>query len=162
MGKSEEEAKQNSKKRRRRKILFILFSATVLLLSAWVFVKIFRQRSGEEIYNAVFGAPVPRCTNIINKKDHHVPIIDCCIWLHFTSCPEEINRIIHNIDTASYKLIKKYLPPSASREQPSWWKPEKSGSDQILLCYYNSNEAHYRIFYISKDSTEVYYQDLVY
>lgn len=159
MGKSEEKAKQNRKKRRIRKTLFILFSVIVLLLSVWVLVGIFRQRSGEEIYNAVFGAPVTRCGNIINKKDHNVPVIDCCIWLHFTSCPKEINRIIHDIDTASY--IKKYFFTPDSGEQPSWWKPEKLGSDPILLCYYNSNEAHSRIFHISKDSTEVNYQDLV-
>lgn len=54
----------------------------------------FKARTGNEIYNAMFGNPVDKCTKVINHKDQIVPRLDCCIWLEFQTCSTELSRIV--------------------------------------------------------------------
>ena len=60
-----------------------------------------KPRTGDEIYSALFGKTNNSCLKVLNQQDQIVPKIDYAIWLHFKTCPNELNRILqlHNFKT---------------------------------------------------------------
>lgn len=123
----------------------------------------FKARTGNEIYEALFGAPQQNCAQVINKRDQVVPRLDCCIWLEFATCPAELRRIIAQepykksvvaaTDTLSY--IPNYSP------RPEWFKPAVLGDSIVKLRHYNPyNPNCDRILLFSKDSTRAFYCDM--
>ena len=92
-----------------KRIRTILFSLILLFLGVcsglWavylftsksykVINDVFKPRSGDKIYEALFGLPVSNCVIILNYQDQVVPRIDYAIWLHFKTCPAELERIV--------------------------------------------------------------------
>jgi hypothetical protein len=125
--------------------------------------EVFKPRSGLEIYTSLFHKPVGNCLTVINKQDQIVPKLDCCIWLEFQTCPDELSRIISQ---ESYK-ISKYLSADTSSydllygPKPEWWKPSLLG-DSIIVMQNNSphNPNRERTLIFSKDSLRAFYCDM--
>jgi len=125
--------------------------------------KSFEPRTGEEIYNTLFGPPADNCLTVLNKTDQIVPRLDCCIWLDFRTCPLELRRIIalekykstvyNSIDTAEY--IPTYSP------MPVWWTPYKLNKTiTVLTTYDTANPNRNKILIFAKDSSHAYYCDM--
>ena len=129
----------------------------------------FRKRTGMQIYTALFEQPVTNCVRVINSQDAYIPRIDCCIWIEFTTCSEELKRII-----ATKKLM-----PVASQAQligdsvvsvldnipdygsPTWFNPKNLGEDFITLRKHERDNPNWDlILYFSKDSTHAFYCDM--
>ncbi len=116
------------------------------------------KRTGMEMYTAVLGKPETNCVTVINSQDAYIPKIDCCIWLEFTTCPNEIKRVI----------IEKELKPSTQSgnipeysPQPEWFIPENLGAGfKIMRKYDPEDPNHDLILYFAKDSTRAYYCDM--
>jgi hypothetical protein len=164
--------------RKRRKVIYIsllllLFTIGAGIWTGYLFatkaytriknVKLpIRERSGNEIYNALFGSPEQTCVNVRNKKDQFIPRLDCCIWLEFTTCSAELRRIIAQqpynqslISTADTLAIPDYSP------RPEWFKPALLGDSIISLRNYKSdNPNRDQLLIFSKDSTHVFYCDM--
>jgi len=119
---------------------------------------IFKPRTGEEIYTALFDGNPNKCTQILEKQDQVIPKIDIAIYLHFKSCPTEIERILSlhsfEIDTLLAKDILN------STIDPHWFKP-KNLSDTILVYHYNKDElGNGQTHYVSKEKDEVFCKDI--
>lgn len=118
--------------------------------------KIAANRTGTEVYTAVFGTPIKNCVNVYHYMDPVVPIIDNALMLHFHACPNEMRRILelHKNDMLGKKIAKEAGPFGFA----DWFTPEKLG-DSILL--FSDTGAKMRTqLYVSTDSTEAYYIDI--
>lgn len=132
------------------------------------------KRSGMDIYIALLNKPTENCVTVINSQDHFIPRVDCCIWLEFKTCPNEIERIIatkkltptfithttHSRDSTLEAIVEidkspEYIP------KPEWFKPGSLGEGYQIMRKHSQNDPnHHLILYFSKDSTRAYYCDL--
>lgn len=126
------------------------------------FSELVKPRSGEEIYNALFGETDKDCLKIIDYQDQIVPKIDYAIWLHFKTCPEECSRIISEFDYNREELeTKNWNLGTPLAENIEWWKPKEMGETIIVYEYPIKEGRNIRTLWISKDSTEVYCRDIL-
>ena len=119
-------------------------------------------RSGEEIYNALFGAASNECLEILNYQDQVVPKVDYAIWLHFKTCPEECSRILSEFDYSRTQLG----PGNRDLGIPSdvnidWWNPRGLGDTLFVYEYEIRQGKNTRTLWVSMDSTEVYCRDIL-
>src|SRR5690554_6785902 len=122
----------------------------------------FKPRTGDEIYDALFGEKQTDCIKILNFQDQVVPKIDYAIWLHFETCPEELTRILSRYDFSEEKLS------TASRdgkipysETLDWFKPTTLG-DTILVYEYSTNDSrNIQTIWTNLDSTKVFVRDIL-
>lgn len=140
---------------------FMLFS--VLLKTQDKIITAMRPRTGQSIYNALFGVPAKPCVQVKRYKDQVVPRLDCCIWLEFNTCPEELQRIIKQQSYQNQQHAaadsSSYLPSYSDR--PVWWEPWDLGEKLNSLQHIDPadpNHAQYLLFSI--DSTRGYYCDM--
>lgn len=155
-------------------IISILFLFFAVIVSAWTVYTFgsksytaiknnFKSRNGLEIYTALFGKDSSNCVIVLNKMDQIIPRLDCCIWLEFTTCQQELNRIIsqhiyketryRSLDTAQY--IPTYSP------MPDWWKPYILADSVIVMQDFNfDNPNRDKILIFSKDSSHAFYCDM--
>jgi hypothetical protein len=159
-----------------RKKLLILYLALFFLFSAMctgaysVYVLIsktrnriadyFRPRSGAQIYTALFGEPDVNCVQVKNHKDQLVPRLDCCIWLEFRTCPAELDRILKQKQYIRSLVAGPDIkqPGNDGSEKPFWWTPEVLGDTVTVM--YSEEPDRWITFYISKDSSKVFYKDM--
>ncbi|HUP11743.1 MAG TPA: hypothetical protein VM187_06015 [Niastella sp.] len=114
-----------------------------------------KRRTGMEMYTALFGMPETNCVTVINSQDAYIPKIDCCIWLEFTTCANEIKRIIDKKGLSPY-VSSDNLPNYSPR--PKWFVPDNLGAGYIILRKHNPDDPnHDEILYLSKNSTRAYY-----
>jgi hypothetical protein len=119
-------------------------------------------RSGEEIYNALFGKTDNDCLKISDYQDQIVPKIDYAIWLYFKTCPEECSRILSEFDYNIGELeTKNWNSGTPLAENIEWWKPKEMGDTIIVYEYPIKEGKNIRTLWISKDSTEVYCRDIL-
>ena len=166
----------------KRKMAFIYSALAIFLLflgvAGWTVLKFvtssyrklkasteIKQRSGLEIYTAVFNSTPANCLKITNYKDHVMPILDCCIWLELSTCPYEMERVLtqsvyeaEKLDTTQLSL---YMP-GLSSEMPSWWNPRLLGDTVLAFTYKEPNKDRIQRFFVSSDSTKAFYYDAVY
>jgi hypothetical protein len=123
----------------------------------------FRGRSGNEIYIALFGNPLWDCVTVVNQKDQTVPRLDCCIWLEFKTCPEELQRIIalepytSTVFAASDTAL--YMP--GYNPKPAWFRPVSLGDSILVLRKHSTdNPNRDQLLFLSMDSTHVFYCDM--
>jgi len=91
--------------------------------------EILEPRSGEEIYNALFGKTDNECLKTIDHQDQVIPKIDYAIWLHFKTCPEECSRILSEFDYSKEDLeTKSWKSGTPLAENIEWWKPKEMGA----------------------------------
>lgn len=120
----------------------------------------FKARTGKEIYTTLFKKPENDCLTVTNKKDQYVPGLDCCIWLEFSTCPQELERVIQQEKYDVQKTSSAFVSISGDNEKPDWWKPTQSGDSVFLQHNYDGRRLQQLLF--SKDSTKVLYCDMLY
>ncbi|MCF1714960.1 hypothetical protein L0U88_10010 [Flavihumibacter sp. RY-1] len=124
--------------------------------------KAIEPRPGVAIYTDLFGNSNVSCIQVINSKDRVVPVVDCCIWLEFTTCPEEAARIIAQHPYQSTKLNKEGLrfAEPAVEEKPSWFAPASLGDSALAFKFTNPKGKTEELLFLSPDSTRGYYCNL--
>ena len=91
--------------RKQKGFFVVLFFVLSILCAGFSFIRFIhisyrnitntlKPRKGIDIYTSLWGKPVGNCTIIIDAQDAVIPIIDDGIWLHFKSCPQEIERLL--------------------------------------------------------------------
>lgn len=121
----------------------------------------FKARTGKEIYLAHFKKPVNDCVAVTNNKDQYIPGLDCCIWLEFSTCPQELERIIQQEKYELQKIKTAQVDISGDSEKPGWWKPAQLG-DSILFFRHDDAGRRLQQLLCSTDSTKVLYCDMLY
>ena len=159
----------------RRKLKLVLLSLAFLLGSVATGVyagfrfvgksfrmarEILKPRTGPEIYTAQFGNSPHNCSQLIHYQDQRIKRLDYTIWLHFRTCPVELQRILslHDYETDRILTAGWPGPPEINRPAGNWFRPELLGETILLFRYHNDNGGG-REIYASSDSTEVYYLD---
>ena len=101
-----------------------------------VMTKIHFGRSGDEIYDGLFGKPAG-CVKVMEYKDQPVPGFDGAIRIHFLTCPEEIARILAQNKYEASKISSRGLAGElgVSVSKSDFIKPELLG-DTILVFEY--------------------------
>ncbi len=113
-----------------------------------------KSRSGEEIYLALFGTSQNECVKVLEKTDQLIPRIDDAIYLHFTTCPAELNRILNQNQYSFRKTSTKDFT------NQNWWKPQTLGDSALFFEYVHPDGRRVQQVYSSADSSEVYYKDI--
>lgn len=118
--------------------------------------EIMRPRTGQEIYVALFGEPLPGCVEVLKHRDQTVPVIDTDIVLEAKTCPQEVQRIFKQFD---YKVTKSGtdLPESDSTE---WLRPSDFGDSVWVWTNFN-DYGNGREVFLSSDSTRLYCRDVL-
>ena len=160
--------------RKNRVIIFSsLFSLTITLGSAfWTgyllldksyhkVTETLRPRTGEEIYSALFGKPENECVKILNYQDQIVPKIDYAIWLHFETCPKELNRILNQHEFIASILAKTGVEQNGPSENDKWFKPQTLGDSLLVFVYKKDDFGNGQTIYSSLDSTRVFCIDVL-
>jgi hypothetical protein len=118
-----------------------------------------KQRTGDEIYAALFDGKPNKCTVVLEKQDQVLPVIDVAIYLHFKTCEAELNRILKQ-QHYEMSLLEKYDFDTSSTTEPDWFKPLKM-SDSIFVYTYKKNDfGSYQTLFVSKKKDEVYCIDV--
>lgn len=158
-------------KRKRRIFLLAIFSLIIALLfgilSAYQIASKsynqvtgwFKARSGADIYEALFDKPANSCIKVLDFQDPVIPRIYTELLLHFTTCPEEMKRILHQKEF-SYSKISNAQILSASNENDTWFKPESLGDTVLVFEHQYDNSSNFQGLYSNLDSTEVYLIDV--
>lgn len=122
---------------------------------------IFKMRTGDEIYDALFEKRKTDCVKILNFRDQVVPKIDYAIWLHFKTCPNELGRILSRHDFNGEKLpTDKWNRKIPLGETIEWFNPTTLG-DTIMVYEYSTNDNRsIQTIWTNLDSTEVYVRDI--
>lgn len=149
-------------------IVILFFGIGFGLWTAYLFTsksynrltEIFRPRAGIEIYTALFGQTKSNCVEVLNYQDQVVPKIDYAIWLHFKTCPDELQRILSLHDFKTEIVSTKGWDTSGPLANENWFKPETLG-DSILTFTYNKDDyGNGQCIYSSLDSTQVFCKDI--
>jgi hypothetical protein len=121
-----------------------------------------KPRTGDEIYDALFDKRQSDCVKVINYQDQVVPRIDYAIWLHFETCPNELNRIL-----SRHKFSTKMLPTKdwtgeiPYGESLPWFNPTTLGDSLMVYEYSTNDNRNIQTIWASMDSTEVFCRDLL-
>jgi hypothetical protein len=120
-----------------------------------------RPRTGDEIYDALFDKRQTNCIKILNYQDKIVPKIDYAIWLHFETCPKELERIL-----SRHKFTAGKLPTDTwdgkipYGETLDWFNPITLG-DTIMVYEYSTNDSrNIQTIWTNFDSTKVFVRDI--
>ena len=161
-----------TKRDKKLKLTALLFFFAFIGLTTWTGFKFvsktynkvadsLKPRTGDEIYDALFGKRQTDCVKILNYQDPVVPKIDYAIWLHFETCPNELNRLLslHDFKTEIVSTTEWNTEGPLAHE--NWFKPETLG-DTILVFIYNKDEyGNGQHIYSSLDSTKVFVKDIL-
>jgi len=122
---------------------------------------IFKPRTGEEIYTALFGKTGNKCVKVLKYQDQIVPKIDYAIWLHFETCPDELKRILQLHNFQAERKSTEDWQSDGPLANDNWFKPETLG-DTVLVFHYEKDEyGNGQPIYSSLDSTKVYCIDVL-
>ncbi|MBL7770715.1 MAG: hypothetical protein JNK20_17180 [Flavipsychrobacter sp.] len=124
--------------------------------------KAIEPRPGDAIYTDLFGNTNQSCLQVINSKDRVVPLVDCCIWLEFTTCPQEAARIIAQHPYQFTKLNKEGIQfaEPAVNEKPSWFVTAALGDSALAFKFTDPKAKSEQLLFLSTDSTRAYYCNL--
>jgi hypothetical protein len=162
-----------SKKSKRLKLMALLSFIVFTGLTGWTAFRFVRKsynkvkesirpRTGDEIYDALFGKRQTDCVNILNYQDQVVPKIDYAIWLHFETCPKELQRILSRHEFTVDKL------PTANwdgripyGETLNWFNPTTLGDTIMVYEYSADNSRNIQTIWTNLDSTKVFVRDVL-
>ncbi len=96
-------------------------------------IQTLRPWTGDDIYDALFEQRQTNCVKILNYQDHLLPKIDCAIWLHFETCPNEFKRMInlHKFKTEIVSTKGWHSEDVLANE--SWFKPASLGDSMLVF-----------------------------
>ena len=155
--------------KKRKKLIFSAILVLVLFFgtAAWTGFTIVKKsvnrlqeavapRTGEEIYAVLFGNPGASCVNIIDHQDLVVPVIDDAIWLHFETCPVELNRILalKEYSTTKTPIAQSYGIPDG--DVLEWFNPKAMADTILVFEHFSDDLRNSQTLWVSTDSTKVY------
>ncbi|MFT3980736.1 MAG: hypothetical protein QM687_09730 [Ferruginibacter sp.] len=162
-----------TKKNRALKLASFLFFFAFIGFSSWTAFKFVNKsynklakaaspRTGDEIYDALFGKRQADCIKILHYQDQVIPKIDYAIWLHFETCPKELERILSRHAFTVEKLS------AANRdgkipyaETLAWFNPATLG-DTIIVYEYSTNDSrNIQTIWTNPDSTQAFVRDIL-
>jgi hypothetical protein len=160
--------------KKKRKFVFISVGILLLVIgcaswTGYLFVSksynrvsdMFKPRTGEEIYAALFGKTDNNCLKVLNYQDQVVPKIDYAIWLHFAICPDELKRILKLHDFEFEKQSTKGWQTDGPSANEKWFKPETLGDSVLVFKYKKDEYGNGQTIYSSLDSTKVFCIDIL-
>lgn len=152
-------------------ISLFLFFAFVILSGSTVFkvvnksyhkvTEALKPRTGDEIYDSLFGTRQTKCVSVLNSQDQVVPKIDAAILLHFKTCPAELKRILAQHKFGVEKLsTSKWNQKVPYGENIKWFNPNKLGDTIMVYEYSSDNSRNIQTIWSNLDSTEVFVRDI--
>jgi hypothetical protein len=162
-------AKKNKRLKLTSFILFLVF----LCLTCWtIFTFVdksyqhvkesFRPRTGDEIYDALFGKRQSDCITILNYQDQVVPKIDYAIWLSFETCQKELKRILSKHTFTVEKLPTATLNGKIPYgENLKWFNPTTLGDTLMVYEYSSYDSRNIQTIWVNLDSTKVFVRDIL-
>lgn len=119
-----------------------------------------KPREGIEIYEALFGQPIPNCVDVIDRQDQVIPIIDTDIKLHFYTCKEELKRILSQHQYTHKKVAATTLFKDTINTAAPWFNPGLLADSVQIFVYEKDEYGNQQRLYCNTDSTEVYCLDI--
>ncbi len=121
----------------------------------------FRPRTGDELYTALFGLGSNGCVTVINYQDQILPKIDYAIWLHSKTCPAELSRILAKHDFKAELLPVRGLHVDGPSAKEHWFAPNVLGDSVLVFTYTRGDKRGGQTIYAATDSSEVYAVDVL-
>lgn len=160
----------NKNKKLKMTSLFVLF--VFIVCAGWTGYKIggktynkvaenLRPRTGEEIYESLFGKSQRDCVKILNYQDQVIPKIDYAIWLQFETCPAELRRILSSHNFKSEIVSTRKWNTDEPLANKNWFKPESLGDSILVSVYRKDDYGNEQYIYSSLDSTKVFVKDIL-
>ena len=119
-------------------------------------------RTGQEIYNALYGQDESGCVRVTESVDQVIPRIDPAIWLKFETCPTELKRILsqhtyyfNKVETTSWN---ESIPYGDTKD---WVNPQTMGDTVLVFEYASENRRNIQTLWASGDSTKVLARDML-
>ena len=162
-----------TKKNKTLKLTSLIVFFTFIACSTWTGYKFvskaydkvtdtFKIRTGDEIYDALFDKRKRSCIKILNYQDQVIPKIDYAIWLHFKTCPKELERILSKHNFEAEKLSSdNWNGKIPLVETLEWFNPTTLGDTIIVYEYSHSNNRNIKTLWTNTDSTEVFVRDIL-
>jgi hypothetical protein len=149
------------KKRNPLKLIAILLLFVFIALFDIKVRETFRSRTGEEIYEALFGKQKTNCVSILNYQDQIIPKIDYAIWLQFETCPEELKRILSKHEFSGSKVsTDKWNGKAPYGETIKWFNPKTLGDSIMVYEYSSDDRRNIQTIWANLDSTKVFVRDI--
>jgi energy-coupling factor transporter transmembrane protein EcfT len=160
------------KKNKKLKLTSLLLFFAFIGLTAWTGFKFvsktynkvtetLRPRTGDEIYDALFGKRKTNCIKILNYQDQVIPKIDYAICLHFETCPAEMKRILAKHNFKMEKQATKGWNNTGPLANENWFKPESLGDSVLVFKYSKDDYGNGQTIYSSVDSTRIFCIDIL-
>ncbi|MGV3540033.1 MAG: hypothetical protein ACO1OQ_09490 [Rufibacter sp.] len=118
-----------------------------------------KPRTGKEIYAALFGVPVYPCVQVKQMQDQVIPVLDTSIKLHFSTCPQEMERVLAQ---KPYEVEMKFRGKSILQEDDGpqdWFRPSLLGDTLVEYRHQQEGSTNVQILYTNLSQTEVYCVD---
>ncbi|WP_290793775.1 hypothetical protein [Flavihumibacter sp. UBA7668] len=141
--------------------LYFILKTTYTKVSGKV-EKAMEPRTGETIYTSLFGKSTNTCSKVINSKDAILPVIDCCVWIEFTTCPEEAARILAQHNYQFTKMNRegiRFAEPGIA-EKPNWFAPVSLGDSALVYKINLPKEKRESLLFLSTDSSRAFFCDI--
>ena len=119
-----------------------------------------KQRTGDEIYAALFDGKPNKCTVVFEKQDQVLPVIDVAIYLHFKTCEAELNRILNQQEYKMDVLVNNEDDTTSNSMDPNWFELSKMGDTIYVYTYKRNDFGSYQTLFVSKKKDEVYCMDV--
>jgi len=157
--------------KKRRKLILISLGILLLFITttAWTgynflsksYHKIassFKPVTGEELYTVLFGKPEYSCIKMIHYREQILPRIDDPTRLEFTTCPEELKRILslHKFEYRREPVKNIFVQEGID----NWFRPESLGDTVLVFKYFKDEGGNVQTIYTSTDSTKVFCVDI--
>lgn len=114
-------------------------------------------RSGEMIYNDLFGAPTTACVTITRHRDQVIPKLDTSIRLRVRTCPAELRRILGQ---AAYSSKKERTTRQNDTDE-NGFEPSSLGDTVWVHMTERIPGRNWRWIYCNMDSTEAIVEDVL-
>lgn len=167
------------KKGKKVQVLFGVSLVVFLALSFWVVgdiagksyrkirekiddIEVVHTRSGIEIYEALFDPRETDCIQILHYKDQIIPKIDVAIYLHFKTCPAELQRILSKQDYRSKTIATKGNSLDIPNGSGIAWLDIASLGDSVNVYEYASpNRRNIQTIWTNVAGNEVFVRDVL-
>ncbi len=121
-----------------------------------------KPRTGDEVYDGLFGKRKSACVKILNHQDQVIPKIDYAIWLYFETCPEELKRILSRHEFNAEKLATKDWDGKVPYGETLYWFNPTVLGDTIMVFEYSTNDRrNIQTIWASMDSSKVFARDIL-
>lgn len=119
-------------------------------------------RMGVQVYVDLFGIPRDCYSYVLESQDRVLPRIDYAIWIHFTTCPEEIQRISRQKKFTQTKVVAHQWAERYASPKGNWFKPQSLGDTVIIYSWSKPSTNSSRKIYTNTAQTEAYCIDILY